>query len=302
MQLAMRSAVERSNTVSGAVTADLAWLRTAIVNVFFYGRPGQPGWVLIDTGVYGSARSIARMAEERFGAGVPPSAILLTHGHFDHIGAVRELAEKWDVPVYAHALELPYITGRQSYPPPDPTVGGGAMAALSWLYPRGPINLGDRAQALPEDGGVPFMPGWRWLHTPGHTIGHVSFFRDSDRTLIAGDAVITTKQESALAVFTQRPELHGPPTYYTPDWSDACRSVELLASLEPRSLATGHGLPLSGPEVAAGLHELARHFNQLAVPRQGRYVGRPVKAMSNNTKAMLALGAGLVAAGFLARR
>ena len=42
------------------------------------------------------------------------------------------------------------------------------------------------------------MPGWRWVHTPGHTAGHVSLFRDADRTLIAGDAFVTTKQESAL--------------------------------------------------------------------------------------------------------
>ena len=66
-----------------------------------------------------------------FGHGNRPAAILLTHGHFDHVGALKTLAEEWDVPVYAHTLELPYLTGRSSYPPPDPSVGGGAMAAMS---------------------------------------------------------------------------------------------------------------------------------------------------------------------------
>lgn len=265
------------------VTGDLAYLRTAIVNVYFYGEPGagDGGWVLIDTGMYGAADRIARAAGERFGAGARPAAIILTHGHFDHVGTVRELAALWDVPVYAHELELPYLTGRSGYPPPDPTVGGGAMAALAWTYPRGPIDLGERVRPLPSDGSVPGMPGWMWLHTPGHTAGHVSLFRDQDRALIAGDAFVTTKQESALSVLTQRPEMHGPPAYFTPDWVSAGRSVEALAALEPAVAATGHGVPMRGPEMRAALRTLARSFEALAVPEHGRYVGRPAFADRN---------------------
>jgi len=191
------------------------------------------------------------------------------------VGALKELAEAWDAPVFAHQLELPYLTGRSPYPPPDPTVGGGLMAALSWMYPRGPIDLGPRARALPEDGSVPFMPGWRWVHTPGHTPGHVSLCRESDRTLIAGDAFVTTKQESALAVLEQRPEVHGPPAYYTPDWPSARRSVEELAALRPEIAATGHGVPLSGPELRAGLDALLRDFDRVAFPAHGRYARHP---------------------------
>lgn len=259
-----------------ALPDDLGYLRTLIVNVYFFGAPGagDRAWVLIDAGIAGSATAIARAAAARFGPHARPSAIVLTHGHFDHVGAVRELAAAWDVPVYAHPLELPYLTGRSAYPPPDPSVGGGAMAALSWFYPRGPIDLGDRVRPLPEDGSIPGMPDWRWVHTPGHAPGHVSFFRDRDRTLIAGDAVITVKQESALAVLLQRPELHGPPMYYTPDWDAARRSVRRLADLGPRAVATGHGVPVRGAGMGAALHALADDFERMAVPAHGRYVGR----------------------------
>ena len=61
------------------------------------------------------------------------------------------------------------------------------MARLSSLYPRGPIDLGQRVRSLPSDGSVPGMPGWRWIFTPGHTAGHVSLWRDEDALLLAGD-------------------------------------------------------------------------------------------------------------------
>ena len=74
---------------------------------------------------------------------------------------------------------------------------------LSFAYPNSAIDLGSRVRSLPDDGSVPHMPGWRWIHTPGHTGGHVALFRDSDRCLIAGDAFVTTRQESLYAVMTQ---------------------------------------------------------------------------------------------------
>lgn len=256
---------------------DLAYLCTAIVNVIFVGREGARDreWTLVDTGMFGSADRIARAAERRYGPNSRPAAIVLTHGHFDHIGAVHALAERWSAPVYAHALEFPYLTGRSSYPPPDPSVGGGMMAALSFLYPRGPIDLDGWLVQLPDDGSIPSMPGWRWVHTPGHAPGHVSLFRDEDRALIAGDAFITTKQESALAVMTQEAEIHGPPMYFTPDWGAAGESVRALEALGPEVVVTGHGLPLRGESMRAALTVLAREFERRAVPARGVYVDRP---------------------------
>jgi glyoxylase-like metal-dependent hydrolase (beta-lactamase superfamily II) len=250
------------------VAAGLSGLRILMVNVFLLSSDRE--WVLIDAGLPGSAGRIRRWVEERTG-GQRPAYILLTHGHFDHVGAAADLAGQWDIPVYAHPLEAPYLNGRKKYPPPDPSVGGGLMAVLSPLYPDGPFNLQPRLRALSESRTLPGLAGWGWLHTPGHTEGHVSLFRQSDRTLIVGDAFCTTKAESFLAVAAQRPELHGPPAYYTPDWENARRSVELLSSLEPQIVAPGHGLPIAGPQVASELALLARRFEQVAVPDQGRY-------------------------------
>ena len=263
-----------------SVADSLVLLRTAIVNVLMSGPPGagDRGWVLVDTGLPGSADAIVDAAARRFGPGARPLAIVLTHGHFDHVGTVEALAERWDAPVYAHVLEHPYLTGRSAYPPPDPTVGGGAMSALSFLYPKQPVDLGDRVRALPDDGAVPGMPGWRWIWTPGHSPGHVSLWRAADRAMIAGDAFVTTKQESALSVLVQRAAVHGPPSYFTPDWPAARRSVQQLAALQPEAAATGHGPVMRGADLRRGLARLAREFDRRAVPSHGRYVGAPAVA------------------------
>lgn len=262
------------------VGPDLAYKRLAIVNVIFYGRPnaGDRGWVLIDTGIAGFTGSILRSAKLRFGGDGVPALIVMTHGHFDHAGTLEQLVAKWDIPVYAHEMELPYLNGQAAYPPAAPESGGGIMSALSPLFPRNPVNVGRWLQPLPADGSVPGMIGWRWIHTPGHTPGHISLWREVDRTLIAGDAFITTKQESAYAVATQRPELHGPPMYFTPDWENAKASVRFLADLNPELVIPGHGLAAHGPQLRAALRLLAENFDTRAMPKQSHYIGHPARA------------------------
>lgn len=258
------------------IASGLTGLRIVMVNVFAVSR-SDGSWTLVDAGLPFSAAKIRNWTAGLFGDR-RPDAIVLTHAHFDHVGALRSLADYWDVPIYAHPLEMPYLTGRSKYPPPDPTVGGGLMALMSPLYPRGAVDVSDRVQRLPEDGSVPTMPGWRWIPTPGHTPGHVSFFRDEDRVLIAGDAFTTTKQESISAVMTQRPELHGPPAYYTQDWEAARLSVARLAALLPAVVAAGHGLPMSGGEMTDALQYLADNFDRVARPAVGRYARTPAVA------------------------
>lgn len=242
-------------------------LRIAFVNVFAVTHD-DGSWTLIDSGIPHMAERIKSWAGKHF-AGTP-NAIVLTHGHFDHAGSVRALAESWNVPVYAHSLEFPYLTGEREYPAPNWKAGGGMMSLLSPTLPRGPIDVGERLRALPGEGSelsLAELPGWTLLHTPGHTPGHVSFYRERDSALLVGDAFCTTKPESFFeAALAQNPELHGPPAYFTSDWDAAKRSVHKLAKLGPRTVIPGHGKPLSGPDLPISLRRLAEDFERVAKP------------------------------------
>lgn len=251
-------------------------MKDTFVNIYMIASKRAPDeWVLVDAGLKWSCKKIKKMAAMIFGADSKPQCIILTHGHFDHVGSLQTLAEEWDVPVFAHFLERPYLTGRSNYPPPDSTVGGGMMASMAFLYPKKPIDITHRLNILPENGLVPNLPDWRYIHTPGHAPGHISLYRESDGVLIAGDAFVTTKQESVWSVMTQKREINGPPKYFTNDWDAAFRSVKILSDLEPSVVATGHGKPMSGPGMLDELRALVEDFDEVAKPSRGRYTKEP---------------------------
>ena len=223
-------------------------------NIYFVRTDGS--WLLVDAGWEGDRRRIERAAAYLFGASVAPLAILLTHAHPDHSGAARELARSWRCPVYVHPAEL--------------AIASGSFAAM-WRY-AGPLDrylilpaisatgrrrrdamlerssLRGLVAELDPDRAVPYLPGWRWVHTPGHTPGHVSYTRPADRVLISGDALVTLEVNHVAGVLRGRQGLSGPPAYTT--WrGDAARSsIRALAALEPLVLAGGHGWPLTGPD------------------------------------------------------
>lgn len=268
-----------STTSYFSVARNVWGMKDVFVN-FYMIKNGDPDkWVLVDAGLKTSYPRIKKMAHALFGE-KKPEAIILTHGHFDHVGALKKLAEEWNVPVYAHYLELPYLTGRSHYPPPDPTVGGGMMAFMSFMYPTDPVDIGNQISVLPEDGTVPGLKGWKYVHSPGHTPGHISLFREEDKLLIAGDAFVTTKSESAIAVMLQTKKISRPPAYLTSDWQTAYRSVKQLYDLSPEVVATGHGQPMTGEEARDGLEYLYQHFAE-EMPLNGRYVDEPAVADAN---------------------
>jgi glyoxylase-like metal-dependent hydrolase (beta-lactamase superfamily II) len=254
------------------IAPGVAYKTSAIVNLQTIDVPEQDSWVLVDTGLSFSAPWILRAAAMRTKS--RPSCIVLTHGHFDHAGAVEHLAEIWDVPVYAHPLEAPYLNGKSKYPPFDPTVGG-LMSQMARFFPRSPYHLGERLRELPSNGELDELPGWYIVHTPGHTPGHVSLFREHDAVLIAGDAFCTVDQQSLPKTIVQYREFAIPPAYATTDWQAARQSVQKLADLRPSVVIAGHGQPITGRDTADRLEQFAREF---PMPKGGRYVRQPAIA------------------------
>ena len=238
------------------------WGRTQ-TTVYFV-RSG-PSWVLIDAGWARDVSRIEKAARSLFGAGSRPSAILLTHCHPDHAGSALSLARLWGCAVYMHPDELPIATGDfaamvASAGPLDRFVILPMMRAMGRRRRETVLarsGLGDAASTFEAGEGVPGLPDWECIPTPGHTPGHVSYFRASDGVLITGDALVTLKVNSWAGLLLQRPGLSGPPWYTTWSRRAARESIERLARLEPAVLAGGHGRPMTGLGTAAAVSAYA---------------------------------------------
>ncbi len=141
------------------------------VNCYVVAATGDSTCVVIDPG--GDA---TRILEKVKTLGWEPNAILLTHGHLDHLLAVQALQSAWDVPVLAHRAEEPFFQNLHSQaaflglPPPPP------VAVTRYLEEGEPIPFGSAHLSV--------------LWTPGHTPGSCSFVGSSEvfvgDTLFAG--------------------------------------------------------------------------------------------------------------------
>jgi glyoxylase-like metal-dependent hydrolase (beta-lactamase superfamily II) len=235
----------------------LVTLGRGVVSSNVYLVRSDSAWTLVDAGWATSAGAIRTAAEAVFGPGTAPAVILLTHLHPDHSGAAGTLARSWAVPVYVHPDELPMAAGRY-LPQYAMPLDRWLVVPLMRLLPtriRGRIeaagSITDVVAPLDRQGGVPGLPDWAWVSTPGHTPGHVAYLRPSDGVLLAGDAALTVDLNTVGGVLVGRRRVAGPPRYTTWDWPAAQRSIRALADLEPRVLAPGHGRPLSVGTAAA---------------------------------------------------
>ena len=242
-------------------------------------------WTLVDAGWPGSEeKMIVAAAESVFGPGARPASMVLTHLHPDHSGATPRLAERWGQPAYVHPDEMPLAAGyRPEY----------AIPLDRWLMPlirRLPRKVQERiaagadltavVQAFDPRVGIPGLPGWVAIHSPGHTPGHLSLYRRGDGVLITGDAVVTVDLNSLLGALTGRQGVFGPPRYSTWDCSAAQRSIATLAALQPQVLATGHG-PVRVGETAQALQVLAGGQDVPTRWRQGLFAGVDYSAGSH---------------------
>lgn len=256
----------------------VARLPILFVNVYFVDTT-EGDWVLIDTGVPGFASKIKAAAEERYGS-TPPKAIVLTHGHFDHAGNARELAEMWDVPIYAHRLELPYLKGKSDYPPKDPTIGG-AIAFMSRFMPAKSLNLEPHLHSFSTDDEIhhPALEGWDIIFTPGHSPGHISLWNGEQSTLIAGDAFATEDMDSWVGMATMKQTLARAGASFNCDWDATRDSVQKLAKLRPKAVGCGHGVPVSAEDNSLLADDLEIFASEFPIPGHGRYV--PEAAQTN---------------------
>jgi len=230
---------------------------------------------LIDAGLANCGQLIRKAAESLFGPNSRPASILLTHGHPDHAGSALELAHLWDCPIYVHPDELPYVSIEDL-----PTIEKYANPLDRWIIlpllrvmPRLRVeamltsgSLKNVVRTFDPSGAVPSLPDWVCIPTPGHTPGHVAFFRTSDRVLITGDAIVTVDLNSLWGFLlwslrSNKQRISGPPWYSTWIWQDAKKSVIILAGLEPIVVASGHGVPMLGKEITRELRTFADHFS-----------------------------------------
>jgi glyoxylase-like metal-dependent hydrolase (beta-lactamase superfamily II) len=254
---------------------DVAHLPILFVNVYFVGAPNED-WILVDTGLPGSAQKIKDAAQERYGS-TPPRAIILTHGHFDHASNARELAEFWNVPIYAHRLEIPFLNGHSNYPPRDPTVGG-AIAFMSRFMPSRGLNLGPQLRALEGDElEIPELPGWKILFAPGHAPGHIALWREGTSTLLAGDAFATEDMDSWTGMLTMQQKVSRAGAPFNCDWNATRDSVKKLAALRPKAVGCGHGAPISEQDNSLLADDLEIFAEEFPLPEHGRYANQPAQ-------------------------
>lgn len=197
----------------------------------------EDGVTLVDAGMPAMAKGISG-AIRSLGIG-PLKRIVLTHGHSDHVGAIRRLLQEWpDVPVHAHRLEIPHMTGEAPYP--------GRRKAAQYL-PRG------LALPLPEtsDGRLEPIGGLRPYWTPGHAPGHVVCHHEQDDVLLAGDLFNAKKGRLRFPLFTF-------------DKAQALHSSLIVRELNPAHMEVCHGGPVRHP--ADQLDEYLRAHARYAGP------------------------------------
>ncbi len=205
-----------------------------LINCYVIATPA--GDVLIDAGTWWNT---GRLLRQLHGRKLVLAA--LTHAHPDHQGAAAAVCQRHGVPLACHAADADVMEGKQPMGPDT------LMLRLGHRLLSGPPHpVGVRWQ------GGEMLGEWRVVHTPGHTPGHVVFFRARDRVAVSGDLTRNTRLRSGGC------RLIEPPHFFSVDPARNRESVRLLAELHPELVCPGHGPPFrNATEVDRLAQELA---------------------------------------------
>ena len=209
--------------------------------------------IVVDTGLPGSADVV--LANLRRTPGLPVTAIVLTHGHIDHAGSAAALRAILDVPVIAHELEVPYLSGAR--PILRPTWGFGHVFKQTGLIERpfdhvAPDTVVTGSEFDLSDFG---FKGATLLHTPGHTPGSLSMLLPDGKT-IAGDLAASGILLGGIAL-RSRPKQ--PP--FEENSALVAQSLAALLDRGSRTFYLGHGGPLPRTAIEAHMARLAQAGN-----------------------------------------
>jgi hydroxyacylglutathione hydrolase len=186
------------------------------------------GDVLVDASTRYAGKRILRQLE-----GHTVSAHALTHAHPDHQGASKEVCEKLGIPYWVGENDADVAENPELMEERQPKNLVGKLVYRLWTGPGHPVD-----RKLREGDEV---AGFQVLDTPGHSGGHVTFWRESDRVAVIGDVL------NGQHLLTGIPGLHEPPAVFTPDPARNRESIRRVAALEPALVCFGHGPPLRDP-------------------------------------------------------
>jgi hydroxyacylglutathione hydrolase len=192
------------------------------INVYLLGD------VLVDAATrQGERRIMRQLAARRL------SAHALTHAHPDHQGSSHAICQRLGIPLWCGQGDVPAMEAPGGVAASNPPTWATFVQRHFWVGPPHPV-----ARALVEGDEV---AGFTVLETPGHSPGHVAYWRESDRALILGDVL------NNMNLLTGIPGLHEPPAAFTPDPPRNRASARRLGELRPRLACFGHGPPLRDP-------------------------------------------------------